>query len=68
MDEVGLLHLALGLDALVVQVGVEEDGSKGEQKHGVGAVKLLRNLGVAPTELRGECLRSAAHNFCMAIH
>ena len=46
-DEVFGLHLALGLDALVVQVSVEHDNGEGQQEDGVGTAELLHLVWVA---------------------
>ena len=49
LDEVLQLHLPLGLDGGVVQVGVEHDDGEGQQEHRVGRLEVLHLVRVALT-------------------
>jgi len=45
--EVGKFHFPFGFDVLIVQVCVEHDGGKRQQKHSVSSMKLSYCLHIA---------------------
>jgi len=55
-NEVGKFHLSFGFDVLIVQISVEHDGGKCQQKHRVRSIKSPHSFTVALTVTISERL------------